>query len=75
MKISAPEILKRQWAIALRFAFFDCPIEARNAVIVVPMLSPRRIGIAPESPIMLVIPSPVSWEAKFCRTAIVALEL
>ena len=31
---------KHNGAIAVRFAFFDCPIDARSAVIVVPILSP-----------------------------------
>ena len=52
-----PVILKILCAIAVRFAFLDCPIDAKSAVIVVPILSPRRIGIAPANPITLVTPS------------------
>ena len=70
-----PEILKIQCATAVLFASFDCPILARSAVIVVPILSPKRIGIAPASPSILVTPSGPGWEAKFCKTAIVALLL
>ena len=67
-----PVILNTLCATAVHFAFFDCPIDASNAVIVVPILSPRRIGIAPASPITLVTPSGPACEAKFWSTAIVA---
>ena len=50
-------MLKILCAIAVRFAFFDCPIDARSAIIVVPILSPSKIGIAPARPITLVISS------------------
>ena len=53
----APDILNTQCAKAVLLASFDCPIDASTAVIVVPILSPRRIGIAPASPMMLVTPS------------------
>jgi len=72
IKTQLPLILKILCAIAVRFAFLDCPIDARSAVIVVPILSPRRIGIAPVSPITLLTPSGPACDAKFCRTAIVA---
>ena len=49
--------LPRQCAAAVRFASLDCPIDAKIAVIVVPKLLPRRIGIAPARPRMLVTPS------------------
>ena len=42
-----PEILKIQCATAVLLASLLCPRLARSAVIVVPMLSPSRIGIAP----------------------------
>ena len=60
-----PVILKMLCAIAVRCAFFVCPIDARMAVIVVPMLSPRRIGIAPVRPMTLLTPSAAGWAAKF----------
>ena len=50
----APDILNTQCAKAVLLASFDCPIDASTAVIVVPILSPRRIGIAPASPMKLV---------------------
>ena len=56
-KTKLPLMLKMLCAIAVRLAFFDWPIDARSAVIVVPMLSPSRIGIAPVRPITLVTPS------------------
>ena len=65
MNTALPVILNTLWAIAVRFAFLDCPTEARIAVIVVPMLSPRRIGIAPARPMTLDTPSGPAWEAKF----------
>lgn len=40
-----PEILKIQCATAVLFASFDCPILARSAVIVVPILSPKESGL------------------------------
>ena len=67
-----PVILNTLCATAVLLAFLDCPIEASNAVIVVPMLSPNRIGIAPLRPITLVTPSAAGCDAKFCSTAIVA---
>ena len=67
-----PVILNTLWATAVRFAFLDCPIDARSAVMVVPMLSPKRIGIAPARPITLLTPSGPAWDAKFWSTAIVA---
>ena len=39
-----PTTLKRTCVAAARFAATDAPIEARIAVIVVPILSPKRIG-------------------------------
>ena len=59
-----PVILKKLCAIAVRFASLDCPMDARSAVIVVPILSPSKIGIAPVSPITLLTPSGPAWEAK-----------
>ena len=67
-----PVILKILWATAVLFAFLDCPMDANSAVMVVPMLSPRRIGIAPVSPMTLLTPSGPAWEAKFWSTAMVA---
>ena len=67
-----PVILKTLCASAVLFAFLDCPMDAKSAVMVVPMLSPRRIGIAPVRPITLVTPSGPACEAKFCNTAMVA---
>ena len=64
-KTILPLILNILCAIAVLLAFFDCPIEANRAVIVVPMLSPSRIGIAPVSPITLVTPSGIGCDAKF----------
>ena len=75
IKRKQPEILKIQWATAVLFASLLCPILARSAVIVVPMLSPSRIGIAPARPRILVIPSAPGCAAKFWRTAMVALLL
>ncbi len=71
----APEILNTQCANAVLLASFGCPIDAITAVMVVPILSPRRIGIAPVRPIILVTPSGPACDAKFCNTAIVALLL
>ena len=70
-----PDTLKMQCATAVRFASLFCPMLAKSAVIVVPILSPRRIGIAPVNPNILVTPSGPAWAAKFCNTAIVALLL
>ena len=67
-----PVILKILCASAVLLAFLDCPMDANNAVIVVPMLSPNKIGIAPARPITLVTPSGPGCDAKFCSTAIVA---
>ena len=39
-------MLKRTCVAAARLAATDAPIEARTAVIVVPILSPNRIGSA-----------------------------
>ena len=69
-----PVILNTLWATAVRFAFLDWPIDANKAVIVVPILSPNKIGNAPWRP-MILLPSTPAWAAKFCNTAIVALEL
>ena len=69
-----PVMLKIAWAAAVRFALRFCPIEARMAVIVVPMLSPSRIGIAPVSPMTLVVVPATAVDAKLCSTAIVADE-
>ena len=41
-----PTTLKRTCVAAARFAATDAPIEARTAVMVVPILSPKRIGKA-----------------------------
>ena len=70
-----PEMLKMQCASAVLFASLVCPILASKAVIVVPMLSPSRIGIAPTRPRILLTPSGPGCSAKFCNTAIVALLL
>ena len=70
-----PVILKTLCATAVLFASLDCPILASSAVIVVPILSPKRIGIAPARPITLDTPSAAGWDAKLCNTAIVALLL
>ena len=67
--------MKMVCAIAVLLASRLCPSDASSAVMVVPILSPRRIGIAPTSPRILVTPSTPGWAAKFCRTAIVALLL
>ena len=75
MNRKAPVILKVQWASAVRFASRLWPIHANSAVIVVPMLSPRRTGMAPARPMMLETPSGPACAAKFCRTAMVALLL
>ena len=48
-------MLKMQCARAVLFAFLFWVRLARIAVMVVPILSPRRIGMAPESPIMLAV--------------------
>ena len=63
------------WAMAVRLASRLWPMEARSAVIVVPMLSPRRIGMAPARPMTEETPSGPAWEAKLWRMAIVAEEL
>ena len=68
-------MLKMLCEIAVRLAALDWPMDASSAVMVVPMLSPSRIGIAPARPITLVTPSAAGCEAKFCSTAIVADEL
>ena len=75
MNTSAPEILNTLCATAVRFASRDCPIEANSAVMVVPMLSPSRMGMEPARPSTLVTPSGPACEAKLCSTAMVALEL
>ena len=67
-----PVILKILWATAVLFAFLDCPMDANSAVMVVPILSPSRIGIAPVRPMTLLTPSGPAWDAKFCSTAMVA---
>ena len=72
IKIKVPNILKIVCANAVLLAFTDAPIEANKAVIVVPILSPNIIGIAPFKPIKLVTPSAMGVDAKFCKTAIVA---
>ena len=71
IKIKEPVILNTLCAIAQRFASLDWPILANNAVMVVPILSPSRIGIAPTNPITLA-PSGPACDAKLCSTAIVA---
>ena len=68
-----PDRLKMQWDRATRLASRDWPMAARSAVMVVPKLSPSRMGMAPSRPMMLV-PSTPGVAAKFCSTAIVALE-
>ena len=72
MNSSEPEILKILCDNAVRCAFFDCPMQANSAVMVVPILSPNRIGIAPSKPRILLTPSGPAVEAKFCSTAMVA---
>ena len=52
-----PLTLKIQCAAAVLLAFLGCPMLASTAVIVVPILSPSRIGIAPVRPITLLTPS------------------
>ena len=42
-----PDRLKMQWDRATRLASRDWPIAASSAVMVVPRLSPRRMGMAP----------------------------
>ena len=59
-----PVMLKTLWATAVLLAFLDCPMDAKSAVMVVPMLSPRRMGMAPASPITLLTPSGPAWDAK-----------
>ncbi|WP_371298281.1 hypothetical protein [Paraeggerthella sp.] len=76
MNTSAPEILNTLCATAVRFASRDCPIEANSAVMVVPMLSPSRMGMEPARPQHAghaVGASPA--RRKLCSTAMVALEL
>ena len=70
---SVPERLKIEWAMAVRLASLLPPIEANNAVIVVPILSPKRTGMAPVKPSKL-WPFGPACIAKFCKTAIVAEE-
>ena len=65
MKSMVPVILNVLCAMAVLLAFLDCPMDARSAVMVVPMLSPKRIGIAPARPMTLCIPSGPGCDAKF----------
>ena len=46
MKMIVPTTLKSTCVAAARLAATDAPIEANTAVIVVPILSPKRIGKA-----------------------------
>ena len=71
IKIMLPLILNIQCARAVRLASLLCPRLASNAVIVVPILSPNRIGIAPARPRILA-PFGPACSAKFCKTAMVA---
>ena len=75
MNRNAPVMLNTLCATAVRFASRDCPMQARSAVMVVPMLSPSRMGMEPWRPSTLVTPSGPGCEAKLCSTAMVALEL
>ena len=75
MNTNAPVTLNTLCATAVRFASRDCPMQARSAVMVVPMLSPSRMGMDPWRPSTLVTPSGPGCEAKLCSTAMVALEL
>ena len=68
-------IFRRLLAAAVLLALMEPPIAARTAVIVVPMLEPYRIGIAPASPRILVTPSGPAVAARFWTTAITAEEL
>ena len=71
MKIIVPDKLNIICATAVLFAFTEVPIEAKTAVIVVPILSPNNIGRDPARPKRLA-PSGPACDARFWSTAMVA---
>ena len=60
------------WAAATRLASLPCPMAASTAVMVVPMLSPSKMGMAAVSPSRLCTPSAPGCAAMLCSSATVA---